>query len=173
MSKFKDDMGALKIMMNKHIKEKLKCQQLVFQTQLKNAKTFAMEEASNFMSNQTDAISKHITKEHHRILERFMAFKDRTDERLQHADKLELEICELEKIRAIEAPTKEALYALDETNPLSLYDCLIPELTAYRPLRRPMSDEQTRANFAARQKLKEAEYKIVSLNQKIFVLCSD
>ena len=141
MAKFKDDMGALKIMMNKHIKEKLKCQELVFQTQLRNAKTYAMEEASNFVSNQTDAISKHITKEHHRIVERFMAFKDRTDERLEHADRIEKEMCKLEKIRAIEAPTKEALYALDETNPLSLYDCLIPEITAYRPLRRPMSDE--------------------------------
>lgn len=82
MAKFKDDMGALKIMMNKHIKQKLKCQELVFQTQLKNVKTFAQEEASNFVAIQTDAISKHITKEHHKIIERFMAFKERTDDRL-------------------------------------------------------------------------------------------
>ena len=70
----------------------------------------------------------------------------------------------------MEASTKEALYALDETNPLSLYDCLIPEITAYRPLRRPISDELTRTNFLARQKLKEAEYKIVSFIQNIIVL---
>ena len=109
-----------------------------------------MQEATDFVLEKTEDISKHITKEHHKILERFMAFKDRTDARLKHADSMEIEMCELEKLRAVEAPTKEALYALDDTNPLSLYDCLIPELHAYRPLRRPITDELAMTNYAAR-----------------------
>ena len=43
-------------------------------------------------------------------------------------------------LQAIESSSKEAMYALDETNPLSLYDCLVPEITAFRPLGRIITD---------------------------------
>ena len=35
----------------------------------------------------------------------------------------------------LESSSKEAMYAMDDTNPLRLFDCLIPEITAYRPMK--------------------------------------
>ncbi len=47
-------------------------------------------------------------------------------------------------LEALQMQTKEAMYALDATNPLSFYDCLIPELEAYRPKRiKPDLDKLT------------------------------
>ena len=48
---------------------------------------------------------------------------------------MERALYELTLKEAIEEPTKEAMYAVDSTNPLQLYDCLVPEITAFRPLR--------------------------------------
>lgn len=69
---------------------------------------------------------------------------------------------ELQLREAIEAPAKEAMYALDDANPLRLYDCLVPEIEAYRPLARTTSDEVALENNIAKLALKEAELKIVS-----------
>ena len=35
----------------------------------------------------------------------------------------------------VEAGVKEAMYALEEKNPLTLYNCLVPELTAFRNIK--------------------------------------
>ena len=71
---------------------------------------------------------------------------------------------ELTQLGAIEAPCKEAMYALDETNPLSLYDCLIPELEAYRPMRiQKMTKSKRTANAEAQLELVEKEIELVSV----------
>ena len=44
-------------------------------------------------------------------------------------------IKELTMKEATEYSSKEAMYAMNNRNPLKLYDCLIPEITAYRPMR--------------------------------------
>ena len=62
---------------------------------------------------------------------------------------------------SIEFTAKEAMYAMDSTNPLQLYDCLAPEITAFRPLR-ILTEEQGERNNIARLKLKETELAIVS-----------
>ena len=41
----------------------------------------------------------------------------------------------IERRHASESSTKEAMYAIDMHNPLQLYDCLLPEIEAYRPKR--------------------------------------
>ena len=53
------------------------------------------------------------------------------------------------------------MYAMDATNPLSLYDCLIPEITAYRP-KKILTTQQEANNFEALLLLKEKELAIVS-----------
>ena len=66
---------------------------------------------------------------------------------------------------ANEAPVKEALYALDEKNPLSLYDCLVPEITAHQRIRMPATRSNKAglvANGEALLKLAEVELRIVS-----------
>ena len=47
---------------------------------------------------------------------------------------------------ALEFSQKEAMYAMDDTNPLRLYDCLLPEITAYRPYK--MTTKEQEANDA-------------------------
>ena len=44
-------------------------------------------------------------------------------------------IKELTMKEATEYSSKEAMYAMNNRNPLKLYDCLIPEISAYRPMR--------------------------------------
>ena len=61
----------------------------------------------------------------------------------------------------MESSTKEAIYALDETTPLRLYNCLVPEITAFR-LQKVQTDKEAVVNYAAKLKLKELEFKIVS-----------
>ena len=65
---------------------------------------------------------------------------------------------------ALENSTKEAMYALDATNPLSLYDCLVPELEAHRPLKLPNFNFKkiVHDNNEAKLKLAELELKLVS-----------
>ena len=60
-------------------------------------------------------------------------------------------------MKASEAPVKEAMYAMEEKNPLSLYNCLVPEIDAYRPLRPPLSKEVKEANLVAKYRLKELQ----------------
>ena len=62
---------------------------------------------------------------------------------------MEKSIVEMTQIAAIEAPTKEAIYALDDTSPLYLFDCLKPEIHAYRPLKLPLSNYKKRLNYEA------------------------
>ena len=76
------DTTDLKIMINTHIAKKLNKQDHVFQTQLKNVKTLAIQDAINFIKIQSEFIQKHLTKEHHKLVEQFIAFKGRTQERL-------------------------------------------------------------------------------------------
>lgn len=46
---------------------------------------------------------------------------------------------------------------MEEQNPLSLYNCLVPEIDAYRPLRPPLNKEIREANLVAKYRLKELE----------------
>lgn len=61
----------------------------------------------------------------------------------------------------LESSSKEAMYAMDDTNPLRLFDCLIPEITAYRPMKIFRAKKKA-DNFDALYKLKEKELAIVS-----------
>ena len=51
---------------------------------------------------QSEAIAKHLTKEHHKLIKLFIAFKIRTQERMDEADKMEAAIFEMTCKDAIE-----------------------------------------------------------------------
>ena len=70
-------------------------------------------------------------------------------------DKMEARDKFLTKKESGEAPVKEAMFAMEESNALSLYDCLVPEIDAYRPLRLPLSKENKETNFVAKYRLYE------------------
>jgi len=73
---------------------------------------------------------------------------------------------------SLENSSKEAMYALDATNPLSLYDCLIPELEAYRPLKLPQFNfkQMIISNNEAKLKLAETQLKLVSYQNRSFLI---
>ena len=57
-----------------------------------------------------------------------MAYKERTEERLAKTDELEKTLADMTLLQSIEGATKEAIYALDDTTPFRIFDCLVPEL---------------------------------------------
>ena len=59
---------------------------------------------------------------------------------------------------AIESSTKEAIFALDRQTPLKLFDCLVPEIEAFRQLGQPITEQKFRANYEA--KLQYAKVKL-------------
>lgn len=55
-----------------------------------------------------------------------------------------------EKRISIESATKEAYYAMEHKHSLDFYDCLVPEIEAYRPLRLPVTKQKRYDNNVAR-----------------------
>ena len=66
---------------------------------------------------------------------RVIQFKERTFSKILRYEEMAQTIKELTMKEATESSSKEAMYAMNDRNPLQLYDCLIPEITAYRPMK--------------------------------------
>lgn len=152
----------MQVKVNEFIAKRLKIQKRVFDTQMRNLRVVHIQEAQEYVKSKTEQISKHLTREHHKLIQRFQDFKQRTQSRLDEVDRLERVVYEISLKEALDNATKEGMYAMDETNPLRLYDCLIPEINAYRPLRLPISKPKAIANSEAKLKLEETKLKIVS-----------
>jgi len=55
---------------------------------------------------------------------------------------------------AVESSSKEAIYALDlNQGPFKIFNCLIPEIEAHRPLGAGLTDKGLRQNYDAQLKL--------------------
>jgi len=105
-------------------------------------------EALLFVRENGEIISKTITKQHHKIVKAFEDYKEITFNRIKYSYKLEDKLRNLDSRIMVEAPVKEALYALDETNPLSFYNNLVPELTAFREIKMSeISKEKKQQNY--------------------------
>ena len=136
------DVDALKTLMNQHITKTLTSQKKVFETTLRNLKIIAIQETVDFIKSQSEQIEKLVTSKYHELIEQFIWFKERSEKRLKRTDEMELRAHELEMRYAQETASKEAMYAMDATNPLSMFDCLIPELAVYRPRRLRLTKQQ-------------------------------
>ena len=66
---------------------------------------------------------------------RVIQFKERTFSKIARYEEMAQTIKELTMKEATESSSKEAMYAMNDRNPLQLYDCLIPEIDAYRPMK--------------------------------------
>ena len=71
-------------------------------------------------------------------------------------------------LEACQSGAKEAMYALDVTNPLSFFDCLIPELEAYRPKR--IDPDKTKMTFDYSQRLILAEKELYLVSRCILTM---
>lgn len=95
-------------------------------------KPFVLDQACLFIREQTQVVTQMLSKQHHRVIEQFIEFKDRTEAKLNRAINLEKTIAHLERLVALKTPVMEAEYAIDERSALSLYDCLVPALKEHR-----------------------------------------
>ena len=83
-------------------------QNRMHQTQLKNCKAIAIQEATEFIKSQSEAIQKLLTKEHHKLILRFIDFKARTKERCDKVEQLEATVFEMTMNATAESSIKEA-----------------------------------------------------------------
>ena len=131
------DVFSIKQVLNDQIDIQTKIQKNAYDSSLKNVRFIVMEEALEWVKKQSVTISKHLTNEHHKLIEKMLDYKERTQKQLDLLDLYQAQFDSFERRMALENSSKEAMYALDATNPLSLYDCLVPELEAHRPLKLP------------------------------------
>ena len=68
-----------------------------------------------------------------------------------------------EKRISIESATKEAYYALEHHHSLAFYDCLTPELEAFRPLRLPVTKQKRYDNNVAKLEVFKKQIELVSI----------
>lgn len=133
-------------------------------------KTLAIQEAIDFVKTKSESLSKAFTQEFHHIITSFLEFKERFHDDMETLDHLNQSNLEMTMLNAIESSSKEAMYALDETNPLSFYNCLIPELAVYRPKRLQSFTKAKRTrNGEALLELAEKELLLVSASQMVMV----
>ena len=115
---------ALKQIMEK----KLQKEKQNFEMHLKNVKPIALRQAVDFVQREADSITTLLTKNHNQLHKKFLEMKERFVPKINERGQL-LENWKITEILlAQKSPVFEAEYALDERTPLSLYDCLVPNL---------------------------------------------
>ena len=67
-------MEAVKV----NIEKKLKRQKRVFENQMRDLKTVYLGEAIDFIKKSTGDIQRYLTQEHHKLVKRFIDWKERT-----------------------------------------------------------------------------------------------
>ena len=72
------------------------------------------------------------TRNHHKVIRQFIEFKNRTLEDIKTKEEYAERVWQAESALALKNPIFDAEYALDENNPLSLYDCYLPQLEDWR-----------------------------------------
>ena len=100
-----------------------------------------------------------LSKEHKKLVERFQDYKKRTQGKVDLLEEMREKTKEFTIQQAIEAPVKEALYALDSKNPLSRFQQIVPELDAHRGLKLPIKPDLREANNLAKLELENKKYK--------------
>lgn len=105
-------------------------------------------------------MTKLLTKQHHKLIQQFIDFKNRSEAKLKKADKLISHLGYLEQCFALKTPVMEAEYALDERTSLGLYDCLVPMLKEHRRFKINFEEKFSVNDFKTQQRVKELEYEL-------------
>ena len=121
---------------------------------------YLFREARKFVAELNTALCEQMTVNHHKILEQFVDFKDRTIRRIEYNDHLKDVTMQLEKRLALQSPAFEGEYAIDERTTLSLYDSLIPKLKEHRRFKIKADDAFSINDFKVQQRLRELELKL-------------
>lgn len=101
-----------------------------------------------------------LTKSHHKIITSFMDFKERNDEMIKEREVIKQKWQYVERALALKSPVMEAEFAFDDCSALSLYDCLIPKIKAYRKLQIRPEIIVGADDFKAQSKVLQLEYEL-------------
>ena len=61
--------------------------QIAFDQKVKDIKPFVLDQACVFLKDQTQAVTKLLTKQHHILVQQFIDFKARSEEKIKKADR--------------------------------------------------------------------------------------
>ena len=111
-----------------HIHKKLNKVENRCNTMIKDFKTEVMKEASVFITSKLEDVARVLTSEHHRIIEQFIFYKNKTQRQLDMSDMLQKKYREAVKAQCLQSPCFEASFATDNRSALKLYDCLVPKV---------------------------------------------
>ena len=113
--------------------------------QLKNVEAVTLAEASKFIKNHAEKIARALTREHHKIIQQFLDYKDRIDYFINGLNEAQTRMVTAEMISALKNQIYEAEYATSEDNPLKLFDCLVPKLKEHRKAKKePVTVDELR-----------------------------
>ena len=122
--------------------------QQAHQTQIKNIKSMLMHESIKHLKANCDKVVKRLTIEHHNIIAKFLAFKQRTLSDVDGRD-YQLVRAKAEVIRyAIMNPVVEAFYDQHIVKkPLSLYDSLTYQIESATLKQKAEETEKKKKTF--------------------------
>ena len=118
---------------------------------MKNLKSVILAEAVKYFKNSAISINKLLTREHHKIVKQFIAYKERISNENELAQKYMQNMKETELEDAILNPILEAFYNTRKEDPTKLYQCLMPTIIdVQKPKLEPkrkytMPDDQSEA----------------------------
>lgn len=80
------DVYSIKQVLNDQIDIQTKIQKNAYDSSLKNVRFIVMQEALDWVKKQSVSISKHLTNEHHKLIEKMLDYKERTQKKLDLLD---------------------------------------------------------------------------------------
>ena len=134
--------------------------QLAYDRKVRELKPYLFDKACQFLKEQTAHVTQIVTKQHHFLLQQFLHYKDRSDDQIKKFEELKRVVGMLELAVAQKTPVMEAEYAIDDTNKLSLFDCLIPKLKENRRFKIQKDEVFSIADFKTQQRVKQLEWEL-------------
>jgi len=99
-----------------------------------------------------------LTKTHHKIIADHLDYMERSRKMNDERDMLLNKWKQTEVLLAQKTPVFESEYALEESSPLTLYDCLVPALKQHRRLKVKKDSEFSIEDFKAKKRVLELEW---------------
>ena len=81
---------------------------------------------AEWLREKCKKVSAMYTRNHHKIINQFIDFKNRTLEDIKTMEEYAEKAWKAEACFALWNPVYEAEYAILDSNPLKLYDCIVP-----------------------------------------------
>ena len=113
---------------NSEVNKKMRKLQLYYNSLIKDIKPMIFHEAVEFVKAQASVLTRLLSKEHYKMIEQFLIFKNDTQLRLDQADIFEDRLADASLLYAQKAPAMEAAYALQQNSALKMYDCLVAKI---------------------------------------------